>query len=138
MKIVELILLCVLVAVWLLNAQPSFGSTPHVVFVTGDHEYSSEVTMPLLASELKKNYGMKTTVLKSYPDQNSETDIPGLTALWKTDLAIFFLRWRQLPASQVAHIKAYLESGKSVIGFRTSSHAFNYPKGHELEQWNDF
>ncbi|MCI0418128.1 MAG: ThuA domain-containing protein [Acidobacteria bacterium] len=113
-------------------------STRRVVFVTGDHEYSGEETMPLLALELEKNYRMKATVLKAYPDQNSETNIPGLEALAKADLAVFFLRWRQLPASQVAHIKAYLESGKPVMGFRTSSHAFNYPSGHALEQWNAF
>ena len=111
---------------------------PHVVFVTGDHEYSGEATMPLLAQELEKNYGMKATVLKAYPDQDSETDIPGLEALAKADLAVFFLRWRQLPASQVAHIRAYLDSGRPVMGFRTSSHSFNYPKGHDLEQWNAF
>ena len=81
---------------------------------------------------------MKTTVLKAYPDQDAETNIPGLEALAKADLAVFFLRWRQLPASQVAHIQAYLDSGKPLMGFRTSSHAFNYPKGHALEQWNAF
>jgi type 1 glutamine amidotransferase len=111
---------------------------PYVAFVTGDHEYSSEETMPLLAAELEKNYGMRTKVLKAYPDHNSETDIRGLEALTKADLAVFFLRWRQLPASQVAHIKAYLDTGKPVMGFRTTSHAFNYPKGHALEEWNAF
>jgi hypothetical protein len=116
----------------------TFQFQPHVVFVTGDHEYSGEETMPLLAQELEKNYGMKATVLKAYPDQDSETDIPGLEVLAKADLAVFFLRWRQLPASQVAHIRAYLDSGKPVMGFRTSSHSFNYPKGHDLEQWNAF
>ena len=114
------------------------SSAPQVVFVTGDHEYSGEATMPLLARELEKNYGMKVTVLKAYPDQDSETDIPGLEALAKAVLAVFFLRWRQLPASQLAHIRAYLDSGKPVMGFRTSSHSFNYPKGHDLEQWNAF
>jgi type 1 glutamine amidotransferase len=109
---------------------------PYVVFVTGDHEYSSEETMPLLAAELEKNYGTRTKVLKAYPDQNTETNIPGLEALAKADLAVFFLRWRQLPASQVAYIKAYLETGKPVMGFRTTSHAFNYPKGSALEDWN--
>src|SRR6185436_11024156 len=92
-----------------LSVIPS-SSKPHVVFVTGDHEYSGEETMPLLAQELEKNYGMKATVLKAYPDQDSETDIPGLEALDQADLAVFFLRWRQLPASQVAHIRAYLDS----------------------------
>ncbi len=111
---------------------------PLVVFVTGDHEYSSEATMPLLAAELEKNYNMRTVVLKSFPDQNAEEDIPGLEALKEADLAIFFLRWRRLPAGQVAFIDEYLRSGKPVMGFRTSTHAFNYPEGHELRSWNAF
>jgi type 1 glutamine amidotransferase len=111
-------------------------SAQHVVFVLGDHEYSGEITMPLLASELEKNYGLRCTVLKSSPDQNSETNIPGLEAMRSADLAIFYLRWRRLPAEQVAHIEAYMNSGKPMIGIRTTSHAFNYPKGHQLEHWN--
>ena len=29
-------------------------------------------------------------------------------------------------------------AGKPVVAFRTTTHAFNYPKGHELEKWNAF
>lgn len=111
---------------------------PLVVFVTGDHEYSSEGTMPLLAAELEKNYGLRTIVLKSSPDYNAEENIPGLEALEDADLAVFFLRWRRLPAEQVKHIDDYLKSGRPVVGFRTSTHAFNYPEGHPLEKWNAF
>lgn len=111
---------------------------PLVVFVTGDHEYSSEATMPLLAKELEKNYNMRTVVLKSHPDQNAEENIPGLEALKEADLAVFFLRWRRLPEDQVKHIDDYLNSGKPVVGFRTSTHAFNYPEGHALHKWNAF
>lgn len=111
---------------------------PLVVFVTGDHEYSSEATMPLLAAELEKNYNMRTIVLKAFPDQNAEENIPGLAALKDADLAVFFLRWRRLPAEQVAYIDEYLKSGKPVMGFRTSTHSFNYPEGHALRSWNAF
>jgi type 1 glutamine amidotransferase len=111
---------------------------PLVVFVLGDHEYSGEQTLPIIAKELEKRYGVTTLVLTSQPDQNAEEDIPGLEALAKADLAVFFLRWRRLPSDQVAHIEKYLESGKPVVGFRTSTHAFNYPKGHPLERWNAF
>ncbi len=110
----------------------------HIVFVTGDHEYSSEETMPIIAAELEKRYGLQTTVLKSYPDENAEENIPGLEALGKADLAVFYLRWRRLPKEQVEHIRKYLDSGKPVVAFRTTTHAFNYPKGHELEKWNAF
>jgi type 1 glutamine amidotransferase len=111
---------------------------PLVVFVAGDHEYSGEQTLPLLAKELEKRYGLRTLVLKSAPDQNGEKDIPGLEALEKADLAVFFLRWRLLPKEQVEKIRAYLDSGRPVMGFRTSTHAFNYPAGHELKEWNAF
>lgn len=111
---------------------------PLVVFVIGDHEYSSEATLPLIAEELEKNYGISTKVLKSYPDHNAEKHIPGLEALADANLAVFYLRWRQLPEEQIAHIDQYLKSGKPVVGFRTSTHAFNYPEGHPLEAWNAF
>lgn len=111
---------------------------PHVVFVTGDHEYSSEETMPLIAAELQKNYGLRVTVLKSSPEENGEEDIPGLQALETADLAVFFLRWRRLPKEQIEYIRKYLDSGLPVVAFRTTTHAFNYPAGHELEKWNGF
>lgn len=112
--------------------------SPLIVFVTGDHEYSGEATLPLIASELEKNYGFRTRVLKASPDHNSEENIPGLEALKDADVAVFFLRWRRLPADQVKHIEDYLNTGKPVVGFRTTTHAFNYPKGHPLEKWNSF
>ncbi|MDX2150253.1 MAG: ThuA domain-containing protein [Bryobacteraceae bacterium] len=109
---------------------------PHVVFVLGDHEYSGEVTLPIVAAGLEKNYGLRCTVLKSVPDQNGEKDIPGLEALKTADAAVFYLRWRQLPKEQLAHIEAYMKSGKPLVGLRTTSHSFKYPKGSELEPWN--
>ncbi|MBI4903745.1 MAG: ThuA domain-containing protein [Acidobacteria bacterium] len=112
------------------------AASKHVVFVCGDHEYGGESTLPLLAAELTKTYKLQCTVLKSQPDQNAEEDIPGLEALAKADLAVFYLRWRRLPGDQVAHIDAYTKSGKPMMGFRTTSHSFNYPKGHPLMEWN--
>jgi type 1 glutamine amidotransferase len=111
---------------------------PLVVFVTGDHEYSSEATMPILAEELAKHYNMQVKVLKSSPDHNSEENIPGLEALKDADLVVFFLRWRRLPAEQIKYIAEYLKTGRPIIGFRTTTHAFNYPAGHPLQKWNAF
>src|SRR2546426_4559727 len=70
---------------------------PHVVFVTGDHEYGSERTMPLLAKALEERYDLRTTVLyatneRGERDESYERNIPGLQALAGADLAIFFLR----------------------------------------------
>jgi type 1 glutamine amidotransferase len=114
-----------------------------IVFVTGDHEYSSERTMPLLAAALEKNFGFRTTVLYATEpngrhNESYEKNIPGLEALRTADLAVFFLRWRQLPKEQLDFIQEYLEAGKPLIGFRTTSHAFKYPAGGPLERWNSF
>ncbi|MCP9765749.1 ThuA domain-containing protein [Lacihabitans soyangensis] len=111
---------------------------PLIVFVCGDHEYSGEETLPILAKELEKNYGFDVKVLKSYPNQNAEKNIPGLEILKEADLAVFYLRWRQLVPEQLAMIDDYLKSGKPIMGFRTTTHAFNFPKGHESEKWNAF
>jgi type 1 glutamine amidotransferase len=120
-----------------LAAGVAFGAgKKRVVFVCGDHEYSGEETLPLLARELERDYGLSCGVLKSVPDQNGETDIPGLEALRGADLAVFYLRWRRLPREQVEEIGRYVRSGRPVMGYRTSSHAFNYPKGPEVESWN--
>jgi type 1 glutamine amidotransferase len=135
-------LLCILLPYGLSSCAQTKKSAndkkPMIVFVTGDHEYSGEATLPLIAAELEKNYGFRTKVLMAYPDHNSEENIPGLEVLKEADVAVFFLRWRRLPADQVKHIEDYLKTGKPVVGFRTTTHAFNYPKGHQLEKWNSF
>jgi type 1 glutamine amidotransferase len=138
MKSLFTCILAVLVLSALFVTAQSGAKKPLVVFVTGDHEYSSEATMPLFAKELEQRYGMQVKVLKSSPDHTSEENIPGLEVLKDADLAVFFLRWRRLPAEQVKYIDDYLKSGKPVMGFRTTTHAFNYPKGHALEKWNAF
>ena len=108
----------------------------HIVFVLGDHEYSGEQTLPLVAANLEKRYGYRCSVRPAVPDQNAETNIPGLDALRTADLAIFYLRWRRLPAAQINEIAAYMKTGKPMIGFRTTSHAFRYPDGDPLQAWN--
>lgn len=64
--------------------------SPLIVFVTGDHEYSGEVTLPLIAAELEKNYGFRTKVLKAFPDHNAEENIPGLEVIKEADVVVFF------------------------------------------------
>ncbi|MBM3740948.1 MAG: ThuA domain-containing protein [Acidobacteria bacterium] len=107
-----------------------------VVYVCGDHEYGGERTLPLFAAEMQRRYGLQYQVIKSRPDQNGETDIPGLDALDKADLAVFYLRWRRLPDEQLAPIERYMKAGKPMLGFRTTSHSFNYPKDHPRFAWN--
>lgn len=112
-------------------------SDSRIVFICGEDEYESERTLPAVAEELRQRHGAEIMVLTAHPDPSSPDDIPGLEALQEADLAVFYIRFRQLPEVQFAHIRAYLEAGKPVVGLRTSTHAFQYPEGHPLAAWND-
>ena len=113
------------------------GEKPHAVFVVGTHHYSPQKSMPMLASEIER-IGFKTTVIN--PEWDPEKDdrgLPGLEALKKADLAIFYTRFLKIDDQQLVHITDYLKSGKPVVGFRTSTHGFNYPDEHPNQKWND-
>jgi type 1 glutamine amidotransferase len=135
-----LVLLCFCASLLVASA---LETKPYIVFVTGDHEYGSERSMPALAQQLEQHFGFRTKVLYATRpdgtrDENYEHNISGLDELKKADLAVFFLRWRLLPKEQVALIDDYLKSGKPLMGFRTTSHSFHYPAGDPLEKWNAF
>ena len=114
----------------------------HVVFVTGDEEYRSEESMPMLARILKRDYGFQVTVLYSlddrgYIDPNDLDNIPGLEALGSADLMVMFTRFRALPPAQLRHILDYTESGRPIVGFRTATHAFRFPEGSGHTEMNE-
>ena len=107
------------------------GLGKHVVFVTGDEEYRSEEGMPQLARILAEHHGFRCTVLFSINRETGEIDpgtldnIPGLESLDEADLMVIFTRFRDLPDDQMKHIVDFVDSGKPVIGLRTSTHAFD-------------
>jgi type 1 glutamine amidotransferase len=108
------------------------GKGKHVVLIAGDEEYRSEEMLPQLGKVLAKHHGFKCTVLfsvnnKGEIDPNNRKNIPGLEALKKADLMVMFLRFRELPDEQMKHIADYVESGRPIVAFRTSTHAFNFP-----------
>ena len=104
------------------------AAAQHVVFVTGDDEYRSEYSMPMIARILEVRHGLKTSIAYARPTPQTKDNIEGLEALRTADLAVFFLRWRQLPDHQMRLILDYAASGKPLAGLRTSTHSFQYPK----------
>ena len=54
-------------------APSSPARAPHVVFVTGDDEYRSEITMPMIAAILEKHHGMRTSVAFAKPIPQTKT-----------------------------------------------------------------
>jgi uncharacterized protein len=113
---------------------------PHVVFVTGDEEYRSEESMPMLAKILKRNYSFRVTVCYSLApdgtiDPNNASSITGIEALDDADLMVLFTRFRDLPDEQFNHFLKYVASGKPVVGFRTATHAFKFDKNKKHQAW---
>jgi type 1 glutamine amidotransferase len=111
---------------------------PHAVLVAGTLHYSPELTLPIFAKELER-FGFRTTVVmgEGDPEKKTENVLPGIEALSDADVAIFFMRFLQLPDEEWQPIEDYFKSGKPVIGLRTANHSFKYPKGHERFEWND-
>lgn len=116
------------------------GKGKHIVLVSGDEEYRSEEALPQLAKILAKHHGFKCTVLfaidpKTDTINPNASNIPGLEALKTADAAVFFLRFRELPDSQMKHIVDYVEAGKPLVGLRTSTHAFKGGKTYAKYGW---
>ena len=116
------------------RAKPGVELGQRIVFITGDDEYKSEESMPMMAHILAERHGFNCTVLFAINretgviDTNQKENIPGLEALRSADLMVMFTRFRALPDEQMKFIDDYLQSGKPVIGLRTATHAFSFPK----------
>ena len=109
-----------------------------IVLISGDEEYRSEEALPQLAKILSDHYGFNCTVLfaqnpenPGIVDANYGENIPGLEALDNADMMIMLTRFRALPDDQMKHIDDYLMSGKPVMGIRTATHAFMFPKNSD-------
>lgn len=113
------------------------GSGKKVVLIAGDEEYRSEEALPMLGKVLARHHGFDCTVLFSTDKESGEinpdeqTNIPGLEKLKDADLAIVFLRFRELPDEDMTHFVEYARSGRPIIGIRTSTHAFAYKRNTE-------
>ena len=116
---------------------------PHIVFVIGDEEYRSEESMPMLASILKRELNAKVSFCMSvdsagYIDPNRTDYISNLSALDSADLMVLFTRFRNIPKADLSHIQEFAESGKPMVGFRTSTHAFLYKDSSFLHMNNEW
>lgn len=118
------------------------GKGKHIVLIAGDDEYRSEEALPQLGQILAKHHGFKCTVLfpigkdGTINPKAEESTIPGTEVLETADLVIFGLRFRNLPDEQMKPIVDYIESGKPMIGTRTSTHAFNIPGGKAYSKYS--
>ena len=113
------------------------GAGKHIVLISGDEEYRSEEALPMLGKILAVRHGFKCTALFSINpddgsiDPNNQTNIVGMEQTATADLVVLFARFRELPDDQMKFFVDHLESGKPVIGIRTSTHAFQYNRNKQ-------
>jgi type 1 glutamine amidotransferase len=117
------------------------GKSKHIVLISGDDEYRSEEALPQLGKILSTHHGFKCTVLFPIDPKDGtikpdfQKNIPGLEALKTADLAVVFLRFRDLPDDQMQHFVDFIESGKPVVGMRTATHSFNIPEKSKFAKY---
>jgi type 1 glutamine amidotransferase len=109
------------------------GKGKQVVLIASDHEYKSEEGLPELARILAKHHGFHCTVLFGVDPNTGEikpgnSNIPGTDALKTADLMVILTRFQTLPPEQMQPIVDYLNRGGPVVGLRTATHGFRYPK----------
>lgn len=102
----------------------------HIVLISGDEEYRSEESCPMLAKILAHHHGFRCTVLfaidkeAGYINPYQNDNIPGTEILETADLCILATRWRVLPDEQMKPFFDYIQAGKPLIAYRTATHAF--------------
>jgi len=131
-------------ALWLHFPPAGTGNGKKVVLVSGDEEYRSEESMPMLGKILSQRLGFDCSVHfainpeTGFVDPNFQGNIPGLEKLKEADLLIIATRFRQLPPEQCRFIADFLNQGKPVIGLRTATHAFTGSSQTDGFKWADF
>jgi len=91
-----------------------------VALISGSLEYKSDESLIKFQEFLESRYPMKCVRIF----RKTDDDLPGLEALQKCDLAIFYTRRLTLRGEQLDRIKEYVASGKPILGLRTASHGF--------------
>ena len=92
----------------------------NIVFLVGERFHSTSQTMPALAISLEEQFKHKTyyiNIPKNGPAEN-------IQLIEKADLLVCYLHLRNLPKEQLSLINKYLDSGKPLIAFNSTSQAF--------------
>jgi len=120
-----------------------------VLFVVGEHEYGTPETLPAFAKAELESRGYHCEFVHAKSNDRKSPDchvFPGLgAALKRADLLFLSVRRRYPVKADMAAIRGWIESGRPVVGIRTSSHAFGErPKGTGYQAppghvaWNTF
>ena len=119
-----------------------------VLFMIGEAEYQTARSLPKFAKDVLEPHGYECRFVYAKSDDRSSRDahiFPGFKeALAKADVLFVSVRRRFPLKSDIDAIRSWVDTGKPVIGIRTSSHAFaerngkgyTAPDGHVA--WSTF
>ena len=110
----------------------------HWVVLIAEDEYKTDETLVRWARE-QLDRDFKVSFVLAETEQPSR--LVGLDALADADALLVSVRRRPLPADQLNAIRAFIASGKPVLGIRTSSHAFSLrgkAPSAGLSDWPEF
>ncbi|MDR3182431.1 MAG: isochorismatase family protein [Planctomycetaceae bacterium] len=114
-----------------------------IAFIAAEGEYHSNQSLPEFAHQLTlRNYHSDFALGVPKTEGEGRHNIENLQILDDADLMVLYVRRRALEPEKIAAIKHFIESGKPVLGLRTSCAAFDAKKkivedGKELAQWTE-
>ncbi len=107
---------------------------PHVAFLIAEDEYRTDASLPAFASShLVKDFRVSYLL----GPEGVRDDLPAAGLLAGADVAVISVRRRVLPRPQLDAIRAYVASGRPVVGLRTANHAFAPRAGDEVAPGRD-
>jgi hypothetical protein len=117
------------------------GAHPLVVFVVGEDEYKTEISLPAFARAELEPAGLSVRFI--HASTTDPNDFPGMVpALAEADLVFLSVRRRTPPPEQLGALRNYLDAGKPLVGIRTACHAFALRPKVKLApgraQWAEF
>jgi len=133
------LLLVLLASAFLPLATQAAG--PKVVFMIGEEEYNTWVTLPEFAKSELQPRGYRITIIRA--NEADKNNFPGIIpALKDADLLFLSVRRRTPPIAQLDAVRSYLAAGRPLVGIRTACHAFLLLRAKLtnplLEDWLDF
>jgi putative heme-binding domain-containing protein len=105
------------------DPRPAGGAGPkklRVALVSGSVEYKSDESLPKLQKLLEEKYPVECVRIF----RKTDSELPDAKKLAECDAAIFFTRRLTIDGEELAAVKAFVESGKPILGIRTASHGF--------------
>lgn len=115
---------------------------PKVVFVIGEREYETEVTLPAFAATELTPRGYDCVFVYANGNEGpARNEFPGIEAVDEADILVVSTRRRALPTADLERVRKHFRDGKAFVAIRTACHGFALrneepPAGHDV--WKNF